>query len=177
LTSLFSSTAACRAWQGFSHCARDGVANDDRAVALSLRLPAMAMLLIAVVLCLLTTHLAPAQPTGAPVSQVGTALSMGAASLKVRDPIDQLAIDIAEHLPMVSGVQVLPPLPLHVPLAAPGEPGADELQGAELIASLECSAACVAGPEHHAPPHGAPFASTAPRRHERPPRAALRRQP
>lgn len=126
--------------------------------------------------CIVTLQLG-AQAAARPAPALDSAaLGAGAASLTILDPVDQLAIDLAEHLPAAHTADALPPLPLHAPWAT-GSLATDDVQGAELPVTLAQTNRLPGARTLPAPLAATQFASSDLRRSKRPPRSPDRPRP
>lgn len=116
---------------------------------------------------------AQAQPDGRNTAQATWSnLGAGPASTTLRDPVQTLALDIAEHLPADIGGPDATPLPLHPPWLALDPLLSDDLQGAEWGGLWPARYACEPATHWCTVPEGTRFDSIDPRHHDRPPSPA-----
>lgn len=142
------------------------------------RRSALAALVVALMWLVLGAAQAQAQPDDrghAPMAWSN--LGAGPASTTLRDPVQILALDIAEHLPAQLGGAAMAPLPLHAPWPPLDAQMLDELQGVEWGGLWPPAGAGLPAVRRHPLPVGTRFDSIDPRHHDRPPSAADRLRP
>lgn len=104
-------------------------------------------------------------------------LGAGPASTTLRDPVQTLALDIAEHLPAQLGGPATPPLSLHAPWQPLDAQLLDEPQGVEWGGLWPPAGHSLPAGQPRPLPEGIRFDSIDPRHHDRPPSPADRHRP